>query len=82
MKERERWMKKNDEKNKLMKLEWKTNREKKAYLRDRWQRGKYGKEKEGKSKEKAKERRQSKRGREKINNLEKTKCHVTHMPYQ
>jgi len=33
---------------------------KKAYLRYRWQRGKYGKTKEGKSKEKGKERRQSK----------------------
>jgi len=43
-------MKKNDEKNKLMKSERKTKRGKKAYFRDRWQRGKYGKEKEGKSK--------------------------------
>jgi hypothetical protein len=33
-----------------MKSEWKTKRGKKAYFRDRWQRGKYGKEKEGKSK--------------------------------
>jgi len=49
---------------------------KKAYLRYRWQRGKYSNEKEGKSKEKGKERRQSKRGREKINNLEKTRCQV------
>jgi len=46
---------------------------KKAYLRYRWQRGKYGKAKEGKSKKKGKERRQSKRGREKINNLKKTR---------
>jgi len=28
MRKRERWMKKNDEKSKLMKLEWKTKREK------------------------------------------------------
>jgi hypothetical protein len=35
VRERKRWMKKNDEENKLMKLEWKTKRKKKAYLRDR-----------------------------------------------
>jgi len=46
---------------------------KKAYLRYRWQKGNYGKEKTSKTKEKGKERRQSKRGREKINNLEKTR---------
>jgi len=54
MKERKRWMKKNDEKNKLMKSEWKTKREKKAYLRDRWQRGKCGNEKKAKVKRKEK----------------------------
>jgi hypothetical protein len=49
---------------------------KKAYLGYKWQKRKYGKAKEGKSKEKGKERRQSKRGREKIKNLEKTRCQV------
>jgi hypothetical protein len=44
-----------------MTSEWKKKKEKMPYLKDRWQRGKYGKEKECKSKEKGKERRQSKK---------------------
>lgn len=74
-------MKKNEEKNKLLKSDWETKKENKAYLKNRWQRGKYGKEKEGKSFLKRKEIRQSKRGREKINNLKKTRCQVTCKPY-
>jgi hypothetical protein len=55
---------------------------KKGILKYRWQGGKYGKKKEGKSKKRGKEIRQSKRGREKINNLEKTRCQVTRKPYR
>jgi hypothetical protein len=65
-----------------MKSDSETKKEKKAYLKDKWQGGKYGKEKEGKSKKREKEISQSERGREKINNLEKTRCQVTRMPYQ